>query len=214
MCGRYTLRSSPQVVADAFNLDEVPDIVPCYNITPTQLIPAVRQTKQHRELVMLRWGLIPSWSNDPGIGSKLINARIETVAEKPSFQSAFAKRRCLILADGFYEWKHGEKKQPYYIRMADNQPFAIAGLWDRWKDIESCTILTTESNDLVWPLHDRMPVILSPLDYLWWLDPEVEDPKQLQPLLRKYPHDAMTAYPVSTVVNNSKNDVPECIEPV
>ena len=171
---------------------------------------------------MLHWGLIPSWAKDPKMGAKLINARAETVAEKPAFRTAFRQRRCLVLADGFYEWQTQEnkkQKQPYYIRLNDWQPFAFAGLWERWQDaegevIESCTLLTTEANELMCPIHNRMPVILDPKDYDVWLDPEVKQADVLQSLLHPYASEKMTAYPVSKAVNKPSNDTAECIEKV
>lgn len=226
MCGRFTLSQSESVIAEAFELSEVPTLEPRYNIAPTQLVPTVVRPKvsaqspeqsEQRQFLLLRWGLIPSWAKDPAIGARLINARSETVTEKPSFRAAFRQRRCLVIADGFYEWQRQErKKQPFYFRLQDGQPFAFAGLWERWKApngeaIESCTILTTEANELLRPIHDRMPVILDPKDYELWLDPEVQKPEPLQQLLRPYRSEAMTTYPVSTQVNNPTNNSPECI---
>jgi putative SOS response-associated peptidase YedK len=222
MCGRYTLRAPGKVVADLFGLAEEPPLRPRYNIAPTQPVPVVRvlranpQTKQ-RELVPLRWGLIPPWASDPAIGNRLINARAETVASKPAFRGALRRRRCLVPADGFYEWrKEGSKKQPVYVRRKDGQPFAFAGLWERWERegevIESCAIITTGANDLMAEFHDRMPVILDPKDYGVWLDPGVQDPKVLGPLLRPYPGDEMEVYPVSTLVNNPRHEDPRCVE--
>ena len=177
-----------------------------------------------REFQKLRWGLIPSWAKDPGMGVKLINARAETVAEKPAFRSAFQHRRCLVLADGFYEWKRQNgKKQPFYFRFSDGQPFGFAGLWERWRPLEekpggeeiiSCTILTTAANELVQPIHERMPVIVAPQDYDLWLNPQMPTPEQLQQLLCPYPDQVMTAYPVSSLVNNSRQNSSECIIPL
>ena len=169
---------------------------------------------------MLRWGLIPSWAKEPAIGSRLINARSETIAEKPSFRSAFKNRRCLIPATGFYEWKRQDRiKQPFYIRMRDTHPFAFAGLWEHWEGgekevINSCTILTTDPNDLMRDIHNRMPVILSPDNYDMWLDPANTRAAMLQPLLGPYPSDKMEVYPVSIYVNKPQNDDTRCIEPV
>jgi putative SOS response-associated peptidase YedK len=168
---------------------------------------------------VVRWGLIPSWADDASIGNRLINARAETAAEKPSFRSAFKHRRCLIPTSGFYEWqKVGTKKQPHYIRRPDEVPFAFAGLWERWEKggepIESCTILTTEANGMMRPIHDRMPVILGPEAWGQWLDPEGKESLPLKPLLRPYPDDWLTAYPVSTRVNNPKYDAPACVAPL
>jgi putative SOS response-associated peptidase YedK len=169
---------------------------------------------------MLRWGLIPSWADDPEIGSRMINARSETVAEKPSFRRAFKERRCLIPANGFYEWrKENGGKQPYYFRMKDGRPFAFAGLWESWDrhgggEIQSCTILTTDANDLVSEIHHRMPVILPQEDYELWLDSTLREPDQLLPLLAPYPTNDMEAYPVSRRVNNPSNNEPGCVESV
>ncbi len=218
MCGRFTLSQPVEAIASVFQLNEVPKLEPRYNIAPTQLVPTLHKTEQNeRQFQMLRWGLIPSWAKDPAIGAKLINARAETVAEKPSFRSAFRHRRCLVIADGFYEWRRQEgKKQPFYFRLQNEQPFAFAGLWEHWQDpngevIDSCTIITTEANEILQPIHDRMPVILNPNDYDLWLDPTVEKPEQLQQLLQPYSSRAMTSYPVSTKVNKPTNDTPELI---
>lgn len=217
MCGRFTLSQPNNAIASAFNIAQIPPLEPRYNIAPTQLIPSIVSAPGgEKQLQMLRWGLIPSWAKDAKIGAKLINARAETVSEKPSFKAAFKRRRCLIIADGFYEWQRQEKqKQPYYFRLQNAQLFAFAGLWEQWKSpdediINSCTILTTEANDLLRPIHDRMPVILESKDYGLWLDSEAQQP-QLQQLLRPYQADLMTSYTVSTKVNNPKNNTPECI---
>ena len=217
MCGRFTLSQPTDAIASAFNIAQIPPLEPRYNIAPTQLIPSILSAPGgEKQLQMLRWGLIPSWAKDAKISTKLINARAETVSEKPSFKAAFKRRRCLIVADGFYEWQRQEKqKQPYYFRLQNAQLFAFAGLWEQWKSpdediINSCTILTTEANDLLRPIHDRMPVILESKDYGLWLDSEAQQP-QLQQLLRPYQADLMTSYTVSTKVNNPKNNTPECI---
>ncbi|MCL1471175.1 SOS response-associated peptidase [Argonema antarcticum] len=222
MCGRFSFTQSEKIVAEIFQLASVPTLSPRYNIAPTQPVPTVLvdSDDKNRQLKMLRWGLIPSWSKDIKIGAKLINARAETVAEKPAFRSAFKRRRCLILADGFYEWQEQEgKKQPFYFRLQDGKPFAFAGLWERWSKgedeaIASCTILTTQSNELMGPIHHRMPVILDPKDYDKWLDPEVQKPESLQSLLQPYKSEEMTFYPVTTKVNNAKTDSPDCIKKV
>lgn len=180
-----------------------------------------------RQLRALHWGLIPRWSKDPGIGSRMINARAESVAEKNSFKSAFKKRRCLILADGFYEWQRNQSKtgpkQPYYVRIQTGTPYAFAGLWESWegddgtgnpRTIHSTTIIKTEANELVGKIHHRMPVILSPESYAIWLDTSIQAPEEIMPLLVPYPSDQMEAFPVSTHVNSPANDDPECIEPV
>lgn len=169
---------------------------------------------------MLRWGLIPSWADDPGIGSRMINARSETASEKPSFRRAFRERRYLIPADGFYEWQRTDNgKQPYYVRMKNGSPFAFAGLWEIWRrdpgpEIRSCTIFTTEANELVGEVHHRMPVILAPEDHDLCLASDVQEMDPLLPLLAPYPVDAMEAYPVSRFVNSPSNDEPACVEPV
>ncbi len=221
MCGRFTLSTPTANLAKLFDLDSVPNLEPRYNIAPTQAVLAVRSTREGlgRELALMRWGLIPSWSKDPAIGSSLINARSETVAEKPSFRTAFKRRRCLIPADGFFEWQKQERaKQPYFIGLADRQPFAFAGLWEHWEGadgsvLDTCTILTTTANATIRPLHDRMPVILDPADYTTWLDAATH-PDYLFHLLHPYPAEAMITYPVSTLVNNVANDVPACIQPL
>ncbi|QLE40361.1 SOS response-associated peptidase [Nostoc sp. C052] len=222
MCGRFTLNQSAAGLSQVFHVESVPDLAAEYNIAPTQMVATVLQNpeSEKREFKQLYWGLIPSWAKDAGIGAKLINARAETVAEKPSFRSAFKHRRCLVLADGFYEWQRQQgKKQPFYFRLQDGQPFGFAGLWERWKtpaneEIISCTILTTAANELLQPIHERMPVILEPQDYDLWLDSQVQTPQTLQQLLRPYPAPAMTAYPVSTLVNNSRHNNSECIVPL
>jgi putative SOS response-associated peptidase YedK len=218
MCGRFTQRKPASDVAKAFELVDVPELFPRYNIAPTQDVPIVRLgDDERRHLSLVRWGLIPFWAKDAKIGSSMINARSDTVAEKPAFKKSFLTRRCLIVADGFYEWRQtgGPKKQPFYIKLKSDQPFAFAGLWDRWKHgatpIESCTIITTEPNELMATLHDRMPVILPPDSYALWLDPAVQEPERLQPLLCPFPSNEMTAYPVSTVVNNPRNEQAECV---
>jgi putative SOS response-associated peptidase YedK len=221
MCGRFTLTDPDQDLAVQFNLPDIPDMQPRYNIAPTQPVAAVRLSPESRvrEMVLLHWGLIPFWAKDPKIGNRMINARSETVADKPAFRAAFKRRRCLVVADGFYEWqKQDGGKQPFYIRRQDGQPFAFAGLWEFWKGedervIESCTLLTTTPNELIRPLHNRMPVILHSKDYGLWLDPEAEAPA-LQQLLIAHPTDQMDAYPVSRYVNSPENDDPRCIEPL
>jgi len=207
------------MLAERFQLPEIPPVEPRYNIAPTQSLATVVMTHGHqRQFKLCRWGLIPSWVKDPGVGSGFINAKAETAATKPAFRAAFRRRRCLILADGFYEWQRvGRRKQPFYIHLRDDRPFAFAGLWERWEGpyrqaIDSCTILTTEPNDLLRRLHDRMPVILGPETYDRWLDPTVQEPQVLQPLLRPFPAEHMIAYPVNTRVNNPDNDHPECIK--
>src|SRR5215216_3572508 len=179
MCGRYTLRTPVDTLAEAFEIEEYPSsIVPSYNIAPTQEVAAVVEEDEKRKLEMLRWGLIPSWAKDPAIGNKMINARAETLAEKPSFRTALKRRRCLVVADGFYEWKKtGGGKTPMYVQLKDGQPFGFAGLWEAWQSpedglIKTCTIITTTPNELLADIHDRMPVILPREAYDRWLAPE------------------------------------------
>ncbi|MBC8123857.1 MAG: SOS response-associated peptidase [Gemmatimonadaceae bacterium] len=218
MCGRFSLVAEVEELAEAFSVSEQLDEPEArFNIAPSQALLAVVAGPERR-FVRLRWGLIPSWAKDPSMGTRLINARAETVAEKPSFRSAFKARRCLIPATGFYEWQRREasKKQPYYLRLQDMRPFAFAGLWERWTGpegevIDSCTILTTSANTLMKPIHDRMPVILEPRDYELWLDPDTRSPDRLIPLLKPYPPDQMSAHQVSPLVNSPANDSPECI---
>jgi putative SOS response-associated peptidase YedK len=221
MCGRFTQTHSSQAIAAAFQLSATLPLEPRYNIAPMQPVAIIRVTPaQTRELRFVRWGLVPFWAKEPGMGARLINARAETVAEKPSFRAALRYRRCLIPADGFYEWqKQGKQKQPFYIHLAEHSPFAFAGLWETWQggdgsELETCTILTTEANTLMQPIHDRMPVILHSTDYDQWLDPSQQTASQLQPLLRSYPDQEMAAYPVSTLVNKATHDRPECIQAI
>ena len=222
MCGRFTQTASPEAIALQFEVAEIPLLKPRYNIAPSQPVVAIRiePDTSTRKLVMLRWGLIPSWAKDPKIGSQCINAKAETVAVKPSFRSAFKKRRCLVVATGFYEWQvQGRTKQPMWIGLRSKQPFAFAGLWEHWtpaegESLETCTIITTEPNDLMAPIHNRMPVILAPVSYDKWLDPLFQHIESLTALLRPYPSEELTAYPVSTLVNNPRHDVPQCLEPV
>jgi putative SOS response-associated peptidase YedK len=218
MCGRFTQASDGEVIARVFELGATPQLNPRYNIAPTQDVPVVRAAGGVRGVSMLHWGLIPSWAKDRGIGARLINARAETLAEKPAFRSAFRVRRCLVVADGFYEWqKLGTRKQPHFIGFRDGRPFGFAGLWERWRgdgggDVESCTIITTEANELLASIHDRMPVILDPADHELWLDPGVTDANRVTSLLRPSDPSGMEAYPVSLLVNNPANDVPACRE--
>ena len=219
MCGRYTLKTPINVLVEHFGIEEYPSsLVPSYNIAPTQEVAAVVEEDEKRKLEAFRWGLIPSWAKDPAIGNKMINSRAETVSEKPSFRSAFKKRRCLIVADGFYEWqKTDDGKQPYHFKMKDSSPFAFAGLWETWdkegEEIRSCSIITTDANDLMSEIHHRMPVILPPENYEAWLDPGLEEKETLMDLLRPYPSDRMDAYPVSRRVNRPSNNEPGVVEP-
>jgi putative SOS response-associated peptidase YedK len=211
MCGRFAQRSNPKRLAKEFKVTDVPDIEARYNIAPTQEILAVRESADGREMTFLKWGLIPSWSKDTSIGARLINARSETVTEKPSFRGAFKQRRCIIPADGFYEWQKADgKKQPFFFQMRDESPFGFAGLWECWagqgrEAINSCTILTTEANEVLRPVHDRMPVILHPEEYSLWLEGDEREQDLLKELLRPYPAEEMTGYPVSQLVNSTRN---------
>jgi putative SOS response-associated peptidase YedK len=243
MCGRFTLTAPRQILKEWFPLFDFPDLPPRYNIAPTQDVLVVRRpVGSAGEVAWLRWGLVPHWAEDPSIGGRLINARCESVAEKPAFRTPFRQRRCLVLADGFFEWqklpadrpkaadrpatlfadweeptrsRQGTLKQPFHIRLRDGRPFAFAGLWDRWERdgrvIESCTILTTEANELVRPLHDRMPVILPQEHHRAWLDATEKPRDLLLPLLRPYPSKEMMAHPVSQRVNSPRHDDPACV---
>ncbi len=219
MCGRFTLRAPGTVMIEQFSLDFQGTLQPRFNIAPTQRVPIVRGLDRHVD--ELRWGLVPFWSKDPKGGARMINARSETVATKPSFRSAFKKKRCLVPADGYFEWvKDGKKKKPYWIRMNDERPFLMAGLWESWRDksvdegeaLETFTILTTSSNSLTRDVHDRMPVILSPNDYDAWLDPERTKEDELSYMFEPYSADEMRLDPVSTRVNSVRNDDEACVE--
>ena len=220
MCGRFTLTTDIDRLAEhfAFRATNL-SYAPRYNIAPSQPVLTLIDA-QERRAGLLRWGLIPAWAKDPGIGDRMINARAETVAEKASFRRALQKRRCLVLADGFYEWrKEGKKKTPLFITLKSREPFGFAGLWETWKSpdgeaVHSCTIITTTPNALMESIHNRMPVILPRAAETRWLDRAVEDPQALLPLLTPYPAEAMVAYPVSQIVNSPRNDTPACIEPV
>lgn len=222
MCGRFTLSLPPEVLMTLFELPYVPPMEPRYNIAPSQPVAAVRidRDKGERELAMLKWGLVPFWAEDPKIGNRLINARSETAAEKPAFRAAFRQRRCLVAADGFYEWKKQQSgKQPYYVRLSEGRGFGIAGLWERWENedgepIESCTLLTTDANDFLRPIHHRMPVIVPPDHHALWLSPDTTDAGALKRVLQPLPDEALEAYPVSTMVNSPGNDGPELIQPL
>ncbi len=257
MCGRFTLTNPVDELSGYFNVLVKTQLSPSprYNIAPTQPVACVRAAEtdaepheRHdseepaagpaRELVDMRWGLIPYWAKDPAIGSRMINARSESVAEKPAYREAFRTRRCLVIADGFYEWKRtGASKQPYFIYMKDRRPFAFAGLWERWKPragaadsiiapgrppvpmtddgrVESCAFLTIGPNELMESIHDRMPVILPSENWDSWLDPANDDDAQLATLLAPYDAGQMAAHPVSTHVNRPANDDPACIEPL
>ena len=217
MCGGFTLRTPKERIKKEFGLHEEPPVEARYNIAPTQSILAVREIADERESVLLKWGLIPSWAKDDSMSARLINARSETAAEKPAFREAFKRSRCIIPADGFYEWKReGKGKQPFFFSLRDERLFGFAGLWDRWKNedgkvIESCTILTTEANEALRPVHDRMPVILHPETYGEWLVDDMRSTISLRELLRPYPSTEMIAYPVSADVNSPRNQGEELI---
>ncbi len=218
MCGRFTLRQSASEVRKHFDLDAVPAFEPRFNIAPTQPVLALRRMAETKEAVLLRWGLVPSWASDLSIGNRLINARAESITEKPSFRAAFQRRRCLIVADGFYEWQTvGGKKQPVHFRFRDGRLFTLAGLWEKWNGpggpaVESCTILTTSANELVRPLHERMPVVLGPEHRDEWLDPHFGDTTALQSWLKPWPAEEMTSVPANMRVNNPRNEGPACLE--
>lgn len=209
-----------QVLVRQFRLDAAVPIRPRYNIAPTQDVPAVRTTPGgQRELVMLRWGLVPSWADDISIGNRMINARGETVAEKPSFRSALKKRRCVVVADGYYEWKKtGKAKQPYLFHFDDDRPFAFAGLWERWskgsEPLETCTVITTTASPLAAIVHDRMPAILDGAALAMWLDPEVTEASALTGFLQPFEYDGFVATPVSALVNSPANEDPRCVDEI
>jgi putative SOS response-associated peptidase YedK len=227
MCGRYELHTHPAAIALAFELPHAASFEPRYNIAPMTDVPVVRVNAHgERELVHMRWGFVPRWAKDPSIGAKLINARGETLRDRPTFQMAFRRHRCLLPADGFFEWQAlpaapGEtvRKQPLHIGMKDAAPFGIAGLFERWMSpdgevLDTCAIVTTDANALLAPVHDRMPLIIAPHDYVRWLDPGETD---VRDLVVSFPDDWMTHYPVSTRVNNVRHDdarIIECVEPI
>jgi len=219
MCGRFTLTVSPATLSGLFKAEWSSPFKPRYNIAPTQQSPVVRISPADNSLHidLLKWGLIPSWAKDASIGNHMINARSETVDQKPSFRTALKHRRCIVPASGFYEWQEvGGKKHPLYIKLKDSSLMMFAGIWDHWKNpdgevIESFSILTTVTNELIQPLHDRMPVILTPEDKDIWLDTQVADPEQLKLLFQPYQSDLMEMYQISDLVNSPRNDNPECI---
>jgi putative SOS response-associated peptidase YedK len=222
VCGRFTLKSSPQEVQREFGLDAPPELAPRFNIAPSQPVATIQADAAGRRLLVpRRWGLVPAWAGDQRIGARLINARAETLAVKPAFRDAFRLRRCLVPADGFYEWAGaaGGERQPYWIARPDEGCFGIAGLWERWRAadgswLESCALVTTEANARLRPLHDRMPAILAREDYARWLDPAERDPRRLEPLLRPAPAAALGLRAVSRVVNRPAHDAPDCIAPL
>ncbi len=223
MCGRYTV-TRPTDLLEELGVETTEPLEASYNVAPTQKVPVVRAAAGTvpaiREAINLRWGLIPFWAKDIKIGNRMINARSETVASKPAFRNSLRRKRCCILADGFYEWKKVDGgKQPYYIHLKDRRPFVFAGLWDRWSKgpidpIESFTILTTRPNDRVAELHNRMPVILTPDAIDLWLDPTVDDASRLVKVLEPYAADEIDFFPVSKMVNRPSNNVPQCLQPI
>ncbi len=220
MCGRYTLAAEIEPLQARFQFDAPSfDYTPSYNIAPSQEVVAVIRDGEANRAGLLRWGLVPSWAKDPKIGYKMINARADSAAEKPSFRRALRQRRCLIVADGYYEWqRHDGQKIPMYMRLRSREPFAFAGLWERWQGADdtplvTCTILTTEANRFIQPIHHRMPVILEPSDEALWLDRNVTEPEVLEPLLQPVASDILETYAVSPLVNAARNNSPECILP-
>jgi len=222
VCGRFTLSTSPTEIANHFDLDETPELKARFNVAPGQSIATVSVAGEARRSVLSlrRWGLVPSWAKDPKIGNRLINARSETAAEKPSFRAALRRRRCLVPADGFYEWAGAKgSKQPYLIGLGGRALFAFAGLWERWTDpegqrIESCTLLTTAAAENLRELHVRMPVIVDPVDYAHWMDPDVVDPDLVSPVLDRNLGGALDFHPISTHVNDVRHDDPRCLEAI
>ena len=222
MCGRYQVSTPVEDIArrfDATLTEEAARLGPRYNVAPTLPVPVVRVRHEARELAALTWGLVPNWSNDLS-GIKAINARADTIFEKAMFRTAIRRRRCLIPADGFYEWQQRpDGKQPWHIGMLDGSLFAFGGIWEYWaregaEPVVSCAIVVTEANELMARIHDRMPVIVAPDDYSRWLDPELRDPAEIGRMLAPYPADEMKAYPISTRVNDVRNDGPELVQPV
>jgi len=240
MCGRFAVASSPSLLAERLGVDEVriDDAEPDYNVAPRAQVMIVRQREDRRILSRVRWGLVPSWAKDPKMGDRMINARAEQVADKPAFRTAFTKRRCLVPADGFYEWqvvappstpKGRPKKQPVFVHRRDGEPMAFAGLWEVWKVpdeftdvpdgvdegwLRSCAIVTTRPNDLLAPVHDRMPVLLPESAWSRWLDPGEADADALTALLVPAADDLLELWPVSTAVNSADNNGPELVQPV
>ncbi len=223
MCGRISQTKDVKKLAKRFHIPDgkIPNLKSCYNVAPSQEALVIVQEKEGESMMeQFQWGLVPSWAKDPAIGNRMINARAETITEKPSYRGPFKKQRCLIPVDGFYEWKKEVKsKIPYYIRLKSGEPFVIAGLWSCWvspdgKELRTFTIITTQPNDLMRPIHDRMPVILMEDAEKSWLDLGKTEAKDLLPLLIPCPSDRFEAYAVSTLVNSPANDTPECITPV
>ena len=220
MCGRFSLHTPESQIREAFNLEhtEPLGLESRYNIAPSQLIPIIRDTETSREMVLAQWGLVPHWSKEPKTKYSTINARIESVAEKPTYRTPFKRRRCLIPADGFYEWKVvNGNKVPHHIRMKNSGVFALAGLWDRWEGdgetLDSCSIIVMPANEVMKPIHERMPAIIAPACYNWWLDARITDKQVIMQHLNSAPSNQLTAFPVSTWVNVPKHDDERCIQP-
>ena len=220
MCGRFTLFEADQILSREFSVHVPLSLGPRYNIAPSQPVATIRISPAtgEREMAIFRWGLVPHWAKDPSIGNRLINARAETAHEKPAFKSAFRTRRCLIPTNGFYEWQKQERhKQPFFVRMRKGRLFAFAGLWDHWEEeggsaVDTCTILTTGTNEILKPIHDRMPVIVAPQNYDLWLDVSIKSPETLNPILVPYNPEEMESYPVRSIVNDPSHEGVECIE--
>jgi putative SOS response-associated peptidase YedK len=218
MCGRYSITTSTEALRRLFNFDDRPNLQPRYNMAPTQMAPIVRERDGARHLDMLRWGLLPKWSKDASNAAKMINARSETIAEKPAYREAFRTRRCLVPADGFYEWQvRGKTKQPYRVTLADGAAFAFAGLWESWADpqdngatVETFTVATVIASESISHIHDRMPVILAPGDHETWLN---GDPVEVKALLKASPVERLRSFEVSPKVGNVRNDDPSLLEP-
>jgi putative SOS response-associated peptidase YedK len=220
MCGRFTLRASANNLARAFQITAMPNVERRFNIAPPQMVLSLHRTPVGREIRSLEWGLIPSWMKNTLMTGRLINARSETILEKPAFREAFKRRRCLVLADGFYEWQRiGRRKRPYFFSMRDNRPFAFAGLWERWKTesgkvIESCAILTTSANEIISPVHERMPVIIHPNNYEIWLENSMSRHLLLMDLLKPYLGGDIVTHPVSLLINSPTHEGAALIEPL
>ena len=223
MCGRMVLTRSAAEIAAFFELETEFELVPSYNIPPGGPIAAIRESGEAgRTLCLLRWGLVPAWAKDAKIGQRMINARSETAAERPSFRNALRRRRCVVPADAFYEWSagRGEARQPHVFRSPDGSPLAIAGLWESWRDkkaglaLESCTLLTRQADSIVGPVHHRMPLLLARADFEAWLDPMLVQGKRIEELLNGSSGQPLEGFPVSRWVNDPRHDEPRCIEPV
>lgn len=219
MCGRYSLSRPDETLRELFGVALEPRAEPRWNVAPTQCVPVVREDAPGvRRAVCLRWGLVPAWATEPSVGSRMINARAETAAAKPAFREALRARRCLVPADGFYEWQGtGRRKQPWLFTLRGGLPLALAGIWERWSGpggpLETFAVLTTEANDLVRPVHDRMPAVVAPEHFDLWLDPRMRETGRLAPVLRPFPAERMEARPVDAAVNDPRNDDARCFAP-